>query len=723
LTKPRLWIITPLSRPDNLVKIAPHLVEAGQEFDCTWVIVHDCRSGFCDDIVKPDISEVGCQIIHHPSNPGETAGHAQVNAALDRVVSDGWCWRLDDDNLPVPGFFACLRNEIDNRPDRVFAFEQYRDGFKTAPERSAQYVVKPNFAPRGIDSAQFVWHSSVDSTLRFDPTKYEADGIFASALWDRVRGNVAFISGPLTDYNALQRKASHFYQTIDGFFHFEPLYRRVVAEAQDGAIFVEVGVWKGRSAAFMGTEIVNSGKRITLYAVDAFTTTHDGAGSRDETRLAEVRRTLNPLTCVTVVPSLSVDAAANFPNGSLDFVFIDADHSYEGVRRDIEAWLPKVKPGGLLAGDDYCYPGCEGVKRAVDSLLPGAITPTEFVEGVSGWWEYRVPETPRVETVGLVSVFTPMSAVGRPYFDEAYRSLCAQTHKNWEWVVLTNHGGSIPLGHPAIYDRRVRLIHNDALNGIGALKREACARARGDVLVELDHDDILTPDALHEIRRAFDDGADFVYSDFAEFHDNTWAPRIYPPVYGWKSYRFEYEGHKLLAQVAPQATPQTLRTVLYSPNHVRAWRTSAYWRVGGHDASMPVMDDHDLVVRCYLDGMRFQHIAKCLYLYRLHNNSVVLSRNAEVQTARVRSYEKFCWQLAEMCGRVWTGRDTSCKNEMKPGEWLFLICDKRAWYDRTKIPLLAGDFHIAQLYEREYSVECQLIKLGDGYSPMGEMCE
>jgi uncharacterized Rossmann fold enzyme len=64
----------------------------------------------------------------------------------------------------------------------------------------------------------------------------------------------------------------------------------------------------------------------------------------------------------------SREAAKDIPDGSLDFVFIDADHTYEGCKGDIEAWLPKVKKGGFISGHDYEnteYPAW-GVKQAVD---------------------------------------------------------------------------------------------------------------------------------------------------------------------------------------------------------------------------------------------------------------------------------------------------------------------------------------------------------------------
>jgi len=69
----------------------------------------------------------------------------------------------------------------------------------------------------------------------------------------------------------------------------------------------------------------------------------------------------------------SREAARRFEEHSLDFVFIDAMHFYEHVKEDIELWLPKIRPGGIIAGDDY---GLQrfididgGVKRAVDEAF------------------------------------------------------------------------------------------------------------------------------------------------------------------------------------------------------------------------------------------------------------------------------------------------------------------------------------------------------------------
>ena len=69
----------------------------------------------------------------------------------------------------------------------------------------------------------------------------------------------------------------------------------------------------------------------------------------------------------------SIDAVKKFKDKSVDFVFLDASEAYEGVKEDITNWLPKVKPGGILAGHDYYpegyYDWFPGGKNAVNELI------------------------------------------------------------------------------------------------------------------------------------------------------------------------------------------------------------------------------------------------------------------------------------------------------------------------------------------------------------------
>jgi hypothetical protein len=87
----------------------------------------------------------------------------------------------------------------------------------------------------------------------------------------------------------------------------------------------------------------------------------------------------------------SVDAA-NILNGvKLDFAFIDADHSYEGCKADIEAWTPKIVSGGWLCGHDYDNPGFPefAVKRAVDEYVTAKGLTLEL--GAHMTWFTRIP--------------------------------------------------------------------------------------------------------------------------------------------------------------------------------------------------------------------------------------------------------------------------------------------------------------------------------------------
>jgi glycosyltransferase involved in cell wall biosynthesis len=318
-----------------------------------------------------------------------------------------------------------------------------------------------------------------------------------------------------------------------------------------------------------------------------------------------------------------------------------------------------------------------------------------------------------------ISVISGVYSGTNRYVYETYQSLLDQTEKDWEWCVVVNNGGVMPLS--AQMDSRVH-IRDSSSRKVGEIKRRACALASAPYVVELDSDDFLVPDALQRILETFnaEPAVDFVYSDFAEFiDDGTWVPAksfVYSPQFGWKSYPFEHRGQQLHAMLAPPATPQNVRRVLWAPNHVRAWKASTYWAIGGHDPGMAVLDDHDLVLQFVTRGKRLQKIDRCLYLYRRHSQNTVGTRNQEIQEAANQVYWRYCWKLAELSGRVWTGADLQCADQMRPGEWLFLLCSKEAW---GKLPRFTGQFHASNIHDRGASVEAHLIRLGEGYEPMG----
>lgn len=80
----------------------------------------------------------------------------------------------------------------------------------------------------------------------------------------------------------------------------------------------------------------------------------------------------------------SARAASKFDDRSLDFVYIDGDHSFDGCRSDILAWAPKVKIGGVLAGHDYYNQPPFEVRKAVAVTCGGPCGITH--EPCPSWW-------------------------------------------------------------------------------------------------------------------------------------------------------------------------------------------------------------------------------------------------------------------------------------------------------------------------------------------------
>ena len=163
----------------------------------------------------------------------------------------------------------------------------------------------------------------------------------------------------------------HYYNNIQHWFDYEDVFLDAIKNANDDDHFVEIGVWKGGSTAFMGVEIVNSSKKIKYDAIDCFSATVDlGQESADiyeETK--DNLKILTDLGVVNLIKSYSLDAVSNYEDNSLSFVFIDGSHQYSDVLADLLAWLPKVKSGGVLAGHDYTNINYVGVYKAVGEVL------------------------------------------------------------------------------------------------------------------------------------------------------------------------------------------------------------------------------------------------------------------------------------------------------------------------------------------------------------------
>lgn len=142
---------------------------------------------------------------------------------------------------------------------------------------------------------------------------------------------------------------------------------------------VEIGVNKGESSKLFR----NLFPEAHLYLVDPWQLSQDyllsatpiSRRSKHYEKAHEiVQQTFKGDAQVTILRMASIEALSHTPD-QLDLVFIDANHEYAHVKRDILSWLPKVRPGGILAGHDYApeIPMFSGVKQAVDEIFGNKI--------------------------------------------------------------------------------------------------------------------------------------------------------------------------------------------------------------------------------------------------------------------------------------------------------------------------------------------------------------
>jgi hypothetical protein len=156
----------------------------------------------------------------------------------------------------------------------------------------------------------------------------------------------------------------------------------------------EIGIWKGKMSHWLLRR-----PNLTLYMVDSWLPipalfehgfTEQG---QEQNKISALMATHFATDRRIVLNFDSEIAAIRVPDESLDFVFIDADHSYDGVSKDIRVWMPKLKRGGLLSGHDYDNPNevnGKEVKRAVDDAV--SLNGWTLDKGFESTWFIRMPK-------------------------------------------------------------------------------------------------------------------------------------------------------------------------------------------------------------------------------------------------------------------------------------------------------------------------------------------
>jgi GT2 family glycosyltransferase len=220
-------------------------------------------------------------------------------------------------------------------------------------------------------------------------------------------------------------------------------------------------------------------------------------------------------------------------------------------------------------------------------------TPTEL----DGQRKHRFPRSP------LVSIVAPIYNPPAEFLTAMIESVTNQTYANWQLCLADASTAAHvkPILEAAVRDSRIIVQFLSENRGIAGNTNAAIGMATGEMVVFLDHDDMLAPFALHEIVRAIltSPSADVIYSDEDKL-DRT--------------------GRRCEPLFKPDFAPETLRSRNYMC-HVTAIRRSLLDELGGIRPGFDGAQDYDLILRATEQARSVAHIPAILYHWRAHDQS------------------------------------------------------------------------------------------------------
>jgi predicted O-methyltransferase YrrM len=155
--------------------------------------------------------------------------------------------------------------------------------------------------------------------------------------------------------------------------------------ARGYTVGAEVGTFKGGYASVLLERVPLR----RLYCVDLWNGAGMSAEYDGQAIFEECKRNLARFgNRAEMLRSDSAEGATGWQMRNLDFVYIDADHRYEPCKKDIIAWLPCVRSGGMIAGHDYSRRGGKGVIQAVKEVFGDRHYVT--LEHCPSWFVFKV---------------------------------------------------------------------------------------------------------------------------------------------------------------------------------------------------------------------------------------------------------------------------------------------------------------------------------------------
>ena len=320
------------------------------------------------------------------------------------------------------------------------------------------------------------------------------------------------------------------------------------------------------------------------------------------------------------------EIAASGRNPLVEYLRIGGISGRDPSPRFESAWYleryPDVRQAGTNPLVHYLKWGKAEGRRPTRPGTPGAVlTPFESWLAVNELSERDIAElrqklADRSGRLPKISVITPVHDSDPELLQEAVASVCHQIYGDWE-MCLVDDGSTAPhveamLKAFAGTDARIRVKSLEANGGISAATNAGVAMASGEIVVFLDHDDLLTVDCLAELGVHYADhpDTDIVYSD-----DD----------------KIDGEGRRFAPQFKPDRSPTLLLSWMYF-SHVFSVRKELFERLGGFRPAFDGAQDYDFALRSDETARQVGHISRILYHWRAVEGSTAVSGEAKPES-------------------------------------------------------------------------------------------
>lgn len=229
-----------------------------------------------------------------------------------------------------------------------------------------------------------------------------------------------------------------------------------------------------------------------------------------------------------------------------------------------------------------------------------------------------------------------------------WESLLQQTYPHWELIIWDDSPDDDVETYKqvqmmAMKDIRVKAYRGKHSGIIGEMKRRSGSLATGRWIVELDHDDRITPN-LFQLIVDIDlkyPKCGFIYSDFIMVNYDVEEPTMWDcPAFGYGNYFRQFLRNQVHNVYQTQSiNPVTAKHIVGVPNHVRIWKSEVYDRIGRHDKVLAVADDYDIILKSFLDDeCEWVRIPDAIYIQynNPEGNNFTWKRNKLIQELSLR---------------------------------------------------------------------------------------